>query len=45
MRYIYQTYRRSPYAIIVSRWKRHVIHALAFVGLGAVVYVLVLFHG
>lgn len=35
----YQSYRRSPYSVIASRWKRHVMHLLAFCGLLAVLYV------
>lgn len=34
------SYRRSPYSIIVSRWKRHLIHLLAFLGALALAYVL-----
>ena len=36
---IINTYRRSPYSVIASRWKKHVVHALAFVGLIAIVWV------
>lgn len=31
-------YRRSPYSVIASRWRRHIIHILAIVGGMAVLY-------
>jgi hypothetical protein len=37
-----QTYRRSPYSVIASRWKRHFIHVLAWVGAAALVYAFVI---
>jgi hypothetical protein len=44
MRGYYQQYRRSPYSVIVSRWRRHVIHLFAWGGVAALVYVLVVYR-
>lgn len=38
MGYYTQQYRRSPYAVIISRWKRHFLHLLALIGVFALFY-------